>query len=188
MISSEKFRFSVSRWAVVKDLAVAQKMAEYIELNTIGVSKDSQLRAAHIMRSITKGYSVGAHASPVVYEKAMPGDAEVYLENQALFHFGSAEMAYRWLRLRSALQSAVRFTVPEFAPEFCNFFGQIRTPTPAFAWLRCIQEADCEQFLKRNGILTRGGVHFGADASFVRLSMIDRRSSFEILLDRLETL
>ncbi|MQL96419.1 hypothetical protein Taro_029093 [Colocasia esculenta] len=39
---------SMCRWALVKDRDVAARMTKYIELNTIGVSKDSQLRAAEI--------------------------------------------------------------------------------------------------------------------------------------------
>uniref|UniRef100_J3M4C3 Alliinase C-terminal domain-containing protein n=1 Tax=Oryza brachyantha TaxID=4533 RepID=J3M4C3_ORYBR len=40
-------------WALVKDRAVAQRMSKFIELNTIGVSKDSQLRAAKILKTIS---------------------------------------------------------------------------------------------------------------------------------------
>ncbi|KAG8044080.1 hypothetical protein GUJ93_ZPchr0452g16391 [Zizania palustris] len=36
-------------WALVKDREVAKKMTKFVELNTIGVSKDSQLRAAKMV-------------------------------------------------------------------------------------------------------------------------------------------
>ncbi|KAA3454957.1 tryptophan aminotransferase-related protein 2 isoform X1 [Gossypium australe] len=39
-------------WALVKDEDVARKMTKYIEINTIGVSKDSQVRAAKILKQL----------------------------------------------------------------------------------------------------------------------------------------
>jgi hypothetical protein len=45
-----------SRWALVKDLEVAQKMTKFIELNTIGVSKDSQLCAAKMLSVMDTSY------------------------------------------------------------------------------------------------------------------------------------
>ncbi|KAF9626623.1 hypothetical protein IFM89_037416 [Coptis chinensis] len=40
-------------WAIVKDKNVAEKMRKYIEISTIGVSKESQLRAAKILRAVS---------------------------------------------------------------------------------------------------------------------------------------
>ncbi|KAF2312929.1 hypothetical protein GH714_042472 [Hevea brasiliensis] len=37
-------------WALVKDREIAKRMVKYIELNSIGVSKDSQLRAARFSK------------------------------------------------------------------------------------------------------------------------------------------
>ncbi|CAM6126897.1 unnamed protein product [Calypogeia fissa] len=175
-------------WAIVTDLEVAQKMAKFIELNSIGVSKDAQIRTTQILRAVAKAYEVGGDDG-IVDVRTMSEAVEVHMEKQGLFHFGASEMAYRWQRLRSALASGVRFSLlPEFEPALCTFFRQKRSATPAFAWLRCDLEEDCEEYLRLHGILTRSGVYFGADASFVRISMVDRRSSFEILVDRLEAL
>jgi L-tryptophan---pyruvate aminotransferase len=52
------------RWALVKEKEVAQRMIKFIELNTIGVSKDSQLRAAKVLRAVSDGY-----------EESPPGEA-----------------------------------------------------------------------------------------------------------------
>lgn len=109
---------------------MAQKMAKFIELNTIGVSKDAQIRATHILRSVTKAYRGAVDNFPMAHERTVSEEVEVQVEKQALFHFGSSEMAYRWLRLRSALRSGVRFSVPEFKSAFCTFFRRTRTPTP----------------------------------------------------------
>ncbi len=58
----------------------------------------------------------------------------------------------------------------------------------AFAWLRCNREPDCRAFLKARGIITRSGHHFGAGPEFVRVSMLERNHSFELVVQRLASL
>jgi len=55
----------------------------------------------------------------------------------------------------------------------------------AFAWLQCNKEVDCEAFLKARGIISRSGRHFGVGPEFVRLSMLERSHSFELVVQRL---
>lgn len=56
----------------------------------------------------------------------------------------------------------------------------------AFAWLKCEGEVDdCESFLRKHKILTRGGKHFGAGMKYVRISMLSRESEFNLLTERL---
>ena len=43
----------------MKDQEVAKKMTKFIELNTIGVSKDSQLRAAKVLRAVSDSWELG---------------------------------------------------------------------------------------------------------------------------------
>lgn len=117
------------RWAIVKDLDVAQKMAKFVELNTIGVSKDAQTRATQILRSVTKEYRVGSNV-PEQKSSAIVEDHVQAPGAQPLFHFGSSEMAYRWTRLRTALDGGARFKLPNFQPAFCTFLGRMGTPTP----------------------------------------------------------
>ncbi|KAF3322039.1 L-tryptophan--pyruvate aminotransferase 1-like isoform X1 [Carex littledalei] len=45
-------------WALVKDADVARKMVKFIEMNSIGVSKDSQIRAARILQVVSDGYDL----------------------------------------------------------------------------------------------------------------------------------
>ncbi|KAL0421413.1 UNVERIFIED_CONTAM: Tryptophan aminotransferase-related protein 2 [Sesamum latifolium] len=40
-------------WALVRDENIARKMVKFIEINTIGVSKEAQLRAANILETIS---------------------------------------------------------------------------------------------------------------------------------------
>ncbi|CAA7410313.1 unnamed protein product [Spirodela intermedia] len=155
-------------WALVKDEDVARKMTKFIELNTIGVSKDSQLRAAKIMGTISDSY-----------EAASPPPVE-----ERFFSYSRCVMAARWRRLRQAVESASSFSLPEFPSPLCRFSGEKSGLHPAFAWLKCEREdaEDCESFLKSLGIRTRGGAHFGADRRYVRVSMLARDEMFDFLI------
>nr|ASC62378.1 tryptophan aminotransferase-related 2 [Fragaria x ananassa] len=158
-------------WALVKDAEVAKKMIKFIELNTIGVSRDSQLRAAKILEVLTN--TTEKHGSS--------DSGESFFEKS--YHL----MAERWRLLRAAVNNGRMFSLPDFAPGFCHFLQQETQPQPAFAWLKCEDDAveDCESFLRGHKILTRGGRHFGVSPKYVRISMLDRDINFILFLKRL---
>lgn len=58
----------------------------------------------------------------------------------------------------------------------------------AFLWLKCKAEEDCQQLLKDNKIIARGGAVFGVSTQYVRVSMLDRHPLFDLLLARLGSL
>lgn len=82
-------------------------MVEFIEINTIGVSKDSQVRAARILKVISDGY-----------EFPDPERAGQF------FHIGRCLLADRWQRLRQAVDASGQFSLPRFSVEFCRFFKE----------------------------------------------------------------
>ncbi|OEL38619.1 Tryptophan aminotransferase-related protein 2 [Dichanthelium oligosanthes] len=100
-------------WALVKDTEVAQKMIKFMELNTIGVSKDSQLRAAKIIKVVCDGYE----QSPTS-------------EANRLFHFAQRKMAERWSRLRTVVAASGIFSLPDELSSYCTFAKQIVTANP----------------------------------------------------------
>lgn len=160
-------------WAILKDEKVAKKMAKFLELNTIGVSHDSQVRATQVLKAVVQGYtSTASHVRSS-------------LDANKLFHFGSSVLHYRWARLRSALNVSSELSIPDFESSHCTFFQKEIDPTPAFAWIRCKKVADCQALLKQNRIITRSGRHFGVGLEYVRLSMLERDQKFEMLVDRL---
>ncbi|KAF8399750.1 hypothetical protein HHK36_015621 [Tetracentron sinense] len=160
-------------WALVKDKEVAKKMTEFIVLNTIGVSKDSQLRAAKILGAV----------SDSCHHLGNPDDDE------SLFEYGRHLMAERWKRLRSAVKQSRLFSLPDFPSEFCNYVGGITETQPAFAWLKCEGGIeDCESFLRGHKILTRSGKHSGASTKYVRVSMLDRHETFDLFIERLSSI
>ncbi|XP_042498917.1 L-tryptophan--pyruvate aminotransferase 1-like [Macadamia integrifolia] len=160
-------------WALVKDKEVARKMTEFIVLNTIGVSKDSQLRAAKILQVVSDGSE----------HMGFPEDADSF------FLYAYHQMTLRWERLRDAVRHSGLFSLPEFLAQFCNYNGGFTEPHPAFAWLKCKGDIeDCESFLREHKIITRSGRHFGMEAKYVRISMLDRDEKFNLFMERLSNI
>ncbi|XP_028781772.1 tryptophan aminotransferase-related protein 2-like [Neltuma alba] len=153
-------------WALVRDREVAMKMSKFIEVSTIGVSKDSQLRAARILRAVSE---------------SCQGQ-----RGESFFGFSHNVMDRRWKQLRAVVARSGMFSLPRFSPSFCNFSRRVVEPRPAFAWLKCEGDVeDCETFLREHKIKGRSGRHFGASPKYVRLSMLDSDENFTLFLDRL---
>ncbi len=59
----------------------------------------------------------------------------------------------------------------------------------AFIWLKCEEEnAECKKILLGNGILSRGGLHFGVSAQYARLSLVGSETDLDALVGRLAAL
>nr|CCF55441.1 hypothetical protein [Brachypodium sylvaticum] len=164
-------------WALVKDREVAKRMTKFVELNTIGVSKDSQLRAAKVLSAVSDGYDD-------------MGSGARHRHRHRLFDFGRRKMVERWAMLRAAVAASGIFSLPEETSGHCNFTNDAAANNPAFAWLRCDREdvEDCAGFLRGHKILTRSGSQFGADPRYVRVSMLDRDDAYGIFVSRLASL
>ncbi|KAL0535379.1 hypothetical protein IC582_029708 [Cucumis melo] len=161
-------------WALVKDPEIAMKMVKFIELNTIGVSKDSQLRAARMLSIVSD--SCEQFGSTNVSDN----------RGESFYGFGHRLMTERWCRIRQAVKHGGMFTLPEFPTAYCTFLHQPTESRPAFAWLKCEdEEEDCAGLLRRHKILGRSGVSFGCSAQFVRVSMLDRDDNFDLLVQRI---
>ncbi|XP_042480593.1 L-tryptophan--pyruvate aminotransferase 1-like [Macadamia integrifolia] len=173
-------------WALVKDKEVAMKMVKFLELNTIGVSKDSQLRGAKILRAISDSCSQGKHSN------LENGAEEEKVEPENFFEYGRRLMADRWSRLRNVVKDNGIFNLPEYPKQFCNFTGEITETCPGFAFMKAKEEEegieDSESFLKEHKILTRGGKNFGSDSRYVRVSLLDREETFNSFLERFSTI
>ncbi|KAI5019212.1 hypothetical protein ZWY2020_044100 [Hordeum vulgare] len=179
MLAHDIMLFTMSKctgqqWALVKDKEVAQKMNKFMELNTIGVSKDAKLRAAKILGLIVDGYE---------HQLTTPASGDVNL----LFHFARREMVYRWRALRAAVATSGIFSLPDKVVGFCTFTKDTVSAHPSFAWLCCEKEEveDLESFLREHKIITRSGNKFGADRKVVRISMVDINEAFNIFINRL---
>ncbi|KAL3342838.1 hypothetical protein AABB24_026731 [Solanum stoloniferum] len=156
-------------WALVKDEPIAKKMVKFIEISSIGVSKDSQVRAAKIMDVISDSYE----------------DSKTSSESKRFFDYAREEMAKRWSQLREVVNNGQAFSLPTLPVGECNFSHQTFATQPAFAWLKCEHVDDCESFLKKHKILTRGGVHFGSSKKYVRASLIGHDEDYNEFIRKL---
>ncbi|GKV22947.1 hypothetical protein SLEP1_g32751 [Rubroshorea leprosula] len=98
-------------WAIVKDERIARRMTKFIELSSIGVSKESQLRAAKILEVISDD-----------------GLQNFGFEN--FFEYSHRVMAERWERLREVVESSEIFRLPEYPEDFCNFNKELTRSCP----------------------------------------------------------
>lgn len=122
----------------MKDSSIAKKMAKFIELSTLGVSKEAQSRAAQVLRLVAKEYKQGVIDDPktrISFEELLSGEDSLSLGSGSLakepfFQFGSSEMENRWRVLRLALNESLVFGLPTFEPDFCTFLGIVKSPTP----------------------------------------------------------
>ncbi|KAL8142414.1 hypothetical protein V2J09_015446 [Rumex salicifolius] len=157
-------------WALVKDEAVARKMVKFIELSTIGTSKEAQMRAAMILNSICDDYL--DFMSP---------------DSEGFFEFGYRVMTERWEKLRDTLKNkaTAAFTLLDYPEMYCQFMGKYTRSSPAFAWMECKKAEDGAALLREHKVLTRSGLRFGEDKKNVRVSMLDTDENFNVFLQRL---
>lgn len=87
---------------MIKDEALYQRMVTFVGLNTMGVSRDTQLRVLKILK--------------VVLNEG--GGREI-------FQFGYSTMKDRWEKLSKTISKSKRFSVQEIEPQYCTFFQKI---------------------------------------------------------------
>ncbi|KAJ0038552.1 hypothetical protein Pint_22903 [Pistacia integerrima] len=155
-------------WAIVKDIEVAKKMIKFVEFNSLGVCKESQLRAAKILETISNEYSnLGC------------------TKTANFFEYGQRLMAERWRKLREVIKRSKVFSLPEYPKECCNFSGEFMESHPAFAWLQSKGNMDAEKLLRSHKMMGKGGKYFGVDSKYARVSVVGREEDFNLLLERL---
>lgn len=91
----------------MKDAEVAKKMVKFMEISTIGVSKEAQHRAARVLEKIVAG------------------------EAKGFFEFGKSVMAERWRKLREALKGSEELLqLPDFPLQYCSFNKELNRARP----------------------------------------------------------
>ncbi|KAF7848347.1 hypothetical protein BT93_L2077 [Corymbia citriodora subsp. variegata] len=160
-------------WAIVKDKEVAAKMTKFMEVTTIGVSRESQLRAAKLLGIICD-------------------DCQAFSTNtksQNFFDDSKRLLTERWDKLHEVVKRSETFSLAKFPKDYCLFSDRFYETHPAFAWLISNNKVkDCASLLRGHKILTRSGNRFGADATYVRVSMLGREEEFNLFLERLSTI
>nr|CAD1833928.1 unnamed protein product [Ananas comosus var. bracteatus] len=154
-----------SRWALIKDEKVYDKVVQYMKVNTMGVSRDTQLRVLKLIKVILGEMGGG-------------GD---------IFEFGYKALKNRWRKLNEIVSWSNRFSLQQIDPQYCTYFSKIRDPSPAYAWVKCEfeEDVDCAKVLKEAGIISRGGTLFEASSRYTRLSLIKTEDDFDLLLRKM---
>ncbi|KAK4483978.1 hypothetical protein RD792_011190 [Penstemon davidsonii] len=153
-------------WAIVKDKEVYENMANYILIEQMGISRDTQLRAFQLLKAVLEGNTTD------------------------IFNFAYERMRDRWEKLEQIISLSKRFSIQEIPIQFCNFFEKDRGASPAYAWLKCEREedTDCNAVLLAANVIGREGSKFMAEDRYVRLSLLRSQDDFDLLLRRLTDL
>ncbi|RZC90108.1 hypothetical protein C5167_044735 [Papaver somniferum] len=153
-------------WALIKDQVVYEKFLNYMLLNSMGVSRDTQLRALKLLKVLLR-------------------------DGKEFFEFGHRTTRTRWESLNKVISASKRFSLQKLIPGYSTYFQNMTAPSPAYAWIKCEKEEDnnCYQALLRDGgIIGRSGSFFSAENRYVRLSLIKSQDDFDWLLKRMNAL
>ena len=82
-------------------------MLTYLDMNTMGVSREAQLRALKLLN--------------VVLEED---------DEKDIFKFAYSTMRNRWIKLKETISESKRFSLQKLSPQYCTFFKRERDPSP----------------------------------------------------------
>ena len=153
-------------WAITSSAAIAAKMETYLQVNSLRLPLDTELKAITIFEHI-------------LHNK---GD---------IFHTARQTMEARWEAVLATLQRSQMWKVDnKHEPPTRDAFSGRRAylPTPAYCWLRCLTCLDAHTTLLRAGIESVPGFVFGGNRSNARIALIQRHEDFTVFLDKFKTM
>nr|AYN25509.1 alliinase [Allium macrostemon] len=154
-------------WVWLKDDDLYDKMLGFLVKNTEGTSREAQLRTLKILKEVT---------ARIKSDKGKPGDINTF----AYLH-----LQRRWKSITSLLDQSDRFSYQQLpAIENCNYFRKKRSPSPAYAWVKCNweREDNCSKVFEDGKIKTQDGLSFEADNRYVRISLIKTDDDFDQMM------
>ncbi|KAL8506776.1 hypothetical protein ACS0TY_017608 [Phlomoides rotata] len=153
-------------WALVKDKTTYDNMVNYMEIASLGTSRETQLRALQLFNTILR------------------------TNGTEIFDFAYNTMRRRWNLLNEIISPSKRFSLQKIPPRFCTYFEKVRGASPAYAWVKCEREEDrnCTKVFEEAKISGRGGRVYYDDESYIRLALIRGNDDFNLLLKRLSDL
>lgn len=98
----------------MKDIEVAKKMATFVQSSSMGVSKESQTRAAKIIGVVCDGYQNFKSS-----------------ESELFFEYSKRLVKERWEKFREAVEQSMVFTVAKYPKAYCNFTNEISETYPS---------------------------------------------------------
>mmetsp|Transcript_28815 Transcript_28815/g.68944 ORF Transcript_28815/g.68944 Transcript_28815/m.68944 type:complete len:516 (-) Transcript_28815:173-1720(-) len=171
-------------WAMTKDKELASFMRRWVSQTTLSVPRDTAYRATALFNHLveTKG---------------------------AMFGEIGAMMARKWEVLTEIFSGSDRFDLqPSMEPpEHCLFEDKVKPPSPAYAWVRCVDvdasscdEAPfdyfgnwvtfcgCAKVFKDAGVMSVTGESYGGTGAWTRIQLLQRQEDFDLLASKLRAL
>lgn len=93
---------------------MARKMVKFIEVTSIGVSKEAQFRASKILGAVCDVYESSTE---------LP-------ESEKFFEYFKRVMTERWDKLREVVKGNEIFSLPKFPQEYCLFSKELAETRP----------------------------------------------------------
>jgi histidinol-phosphate/aromatic aminotransferase/cobyric acid decarboxylase-like protein len=162
-------------WAVTSCPKVAAKLKHFLRMATFGAPRESQLRAALALEHVVS-------------------------TDGAIFTYARRLMLSRWMRLEALFGrhaaaakasgdgggGGFRLEARDAAAAVDAYSGESGyEPSPAYAWVQRLDGGDALASLESVGVVGRSGAEFGAGTNFVRIELLMREQTFEILLIKL---
>lgn len=149
-------------WALTPDADVAAAMRRLVEVSTLGVPRESKRRATVLLEH------VNAHGGEILT-------------------FARDLMLGRWERLEACFASSAFFSLQarEAASRDAWSGADGYEPSPAYAWIHQLDGGDATASMRAAGIVGRSGAKYGAAAPYVRLELLMREATFDVMLGKL---
>jgi aspartate/methionine/tyrosine aminotransferase len=150
-------------WAIASDARVARRLQQFVSLVTFGAPRENQLRAIAVLEHVLQH----------------DGDN---------FRYARALMLSRWRRLGEAFNrpgAAFRLQARD-PPGHDGFSGETAyESSPAYAWVEQLDGGDALTSMRSVGVIGRAGDQFGASSRYVRLELLMREETFELMVAKL---
>jgi len=192
-------------WAFVNDEAIAKRMFEYIWANgrsstdaqlrhaqTLGIVLDSYraselvLHESRAAAAHTGGTAEGGSSSEMGSSVERPSSMDGVPASLPLMDWMRAQLIYRWDRLACAIRAGGRLAIASHGWHDDMAMDAGATHRHMFMWLRTRDGSDCEGYLSSIRVQAHGGATYGAPLRFCRLGVGVDRSSFDLVVERIE--
>ena len=96
-------------------------------------------------------------------------------------------MLSRWARLQACFKGSAAFELQALDPAAKDAFSDEtdHAPSPAYAWVKQLDGGDAAASLRAAGVVGRPGVAYGASVAFVRIELLMREQTFNVMLEKL---
>ena len=149
-------------WALTPDADVAAAMRRFVQVSTLGVPRESKSRAATLLEHVNE------HGGEIL-------------------SFARDLMLGRWERLEACFASSTSFSLQarEVASRDSWSAADGYAPSPAYAWIQQLDGGDATASMRAAGIVGRSGAKYGATDAYVRLELLMREATFDVMLGKL---